>query len=51
MAPWALAWCLQRPGVSGVVAGCKSVAQLEANAGAADLDLVREDHPRATVVP
>jgi myo-inositol catabolism protein IolS len=51
MAPWALAWCLQHPVVSCVVAGCKSVEQLEANAGAADLDLVREDHPRATVVP
>jgi myo-inositol catabolism protein IolS len=51
MAPWALAWCLQHPAVSGVVAGCKSVEHLEANAGAADLDLVRNDHPRATAVP
>jgi len=49
MAAWAIAWCLQHPAVSGVVAGCKSVEQLESNAGAADLDLVREDHPRAAV--
>jgi len=51
MARWALAWCLQHPAVSCVVAGCKSVEQLEANASAADLDLVRNDHPQATVVP
>jgi myo-inositol catabolism protein IolS len=47
MAAWAIAWCLQHPAVSGVVAGCKSVRQLEANAAAADLDMVRGDHPRA----
>jgi hypothetical protein len=33
-----------------VVAGCKSVQQLECNTGAADPDLVRDDHPQATVV-
>ena len=49
MAPWALAWCLQHPAVSCVVAGCKSVEQVESNARAADLDLVRDDHPQATV--
>jgi aryl-alcohol dehydrogenase-like predicted oxidoreductase len=46
MAAWAIAWCLQHPAVSGVVAGCKSVEQLESNAGAADLDVVRDDHRR-----
>jgi myo-inositol catabolism protein IolS len=51
MAPWALAWCLQHPAVSCVVAGCKSVEQLESNATATDLDLVRNDHPQATAVP
>jgi aryl-alcohol dehydrogenase-like predicted oxidoreductase len=51
MAPWALARCLQHPAVSCVVAGCKSLEQLESNASAADLDLVRNDHPQATVVP
>jgi aryl-alcohol dehydrogenase-like predicted oxidoreductase len=48
MAAWAIAWCLLHPAVSCVVAGCKSVQQLEANAAAADLALVRGDHPRAT---
>ncbi len=47
MATWALAWCLQHPAVSCVIPGCKTVAQVEANAGAADLDIVREDHPQA----
>ncbi|MDF1521205.1 MAG: aldo/keto reductase [Trueperaceae bacterium] len=47
MATWALAWCLQHPAVTCVIPGCKSVAQVEANAHAADLDLVRDDHPQA----
>ena len=47
MAPWALAWCLQHPAVTCVIPGCKSVEQVESNAGAADLDLVRDDHPQA----
>lgn len=47
MATWALAWCLQHPAVSCVIPGCKSVAQVEANAKAAELDLVRDDHPQA----
>jgi aryl-alcohol dehydrogenase-like predicted oxidoreductase len=51
MAPWALAWCLQHPAVSCAVAGSKSVEQLESNASAADLDLVRDDRPQAPVVP
>ena len=37
MAQWALAWCLKNMAVSGVLVGCKSVAQLELNAAASDL--------------
>ncbi len=47
MAQWALAWCLQHPAVSAVIPGCKSVEQIESNARAAALDLVRDDHPQA----
>ena len=47
MAPWALAWCLQHPAVACVIPGCKTVEQLEVNASAADLDMVRDDHPQA----
>jgi aryl-alcohol dehydrogenase-like predicted oxidoreductase len=47
MAPWALAWCLQHPAVTCVIPGCKTVEQVESNASAADLDLVRDDHPQA----
>ena len=51
MAAWALAWCLQHPAVSCVVAGAKSVQQLESNAAAADSDLIGNDHPRAAAAP
>ena len=37
MAAWALAWCLQNPAVTSVIPGCKSPAQVEANAACADL--------------
>lgn len=37
MAQWALAWCLKQKAVSSVIAGCKSIKQLEANAVAADV--------------
>ena len=47
MATWALAWCLQHPAVTCVIPGCKNVEQVEANARAAELDLVRDDHPQA----
>ncbi len=47
MAPWALAWCLQHPAVTCVIPGCKTVGQVESNASAADLDMVRDDHPQA----
>lgn len=47
MAQWALAWCLQHPAVTCVIPGVKSVEQVEANAKAAGLDLVRDDHPQA----
>jgi len=44
MATWALAWCLQHPAVTCVIPGCKSPEQVEANAAAAALDLVKDDH-------
>jgi aryl-alcohol dehydrogenase-like predicted oxidoreductase len=47
MAAWALAWCLQHPAVTSVIPGCKNVSQVEMNARAADLDMVRRDHPQA----
>jgi len=47
MAAWALVWCLMHPAVTCVIPGMKSVAQVEANARAAALDLVRVDHPQA----
>ena len=47
MAAWALAWCLQHPAVSTVIPGVKNVQQVEANAKAAGLDIVRDDHPQA----
>ena len=47
MAAWALAWCLQHPALTCVIPGCKTVEQVESNASAADVDLVRADHPQA----
>lgn len=47
MAAWALAWCLQHPAVTCVIPGCKNIEQVESNASAADLEIVREDHPQA----
>jgi aryl-alcohol dehydrogenase-like predicted oxidoreductase len=47
MATWALAWVLQNPAVTCVIPGCKTVAQVESNAAAADLDMVPDDHPQA----
>jgi len=47
MAQWALAWCLQHPAVSCVIPGCKSVAQVQTNAQAADLPSVVDNHPLA----
>ncbi len=44
MAQWALAWCLQHPGVTSVIPGMKNAGQVEKNAAAAALDLVRDDH-------
>lgn len=51
MAAWALAWCLRDPAVTAVIPGAKSVEQVAANASAADLGLVREDHPQAVAGP
>lgn len=47
MAQWALAWCLRHPAVTCVIPGCKTVEQVESNAGAADLASVGDDHLRA----
>jgi aryl-alcohol dehydrogenase-like predicted oxidoreductase len=47
MSKWALAWCLVHPAVSCVIPGCKSVEQVVKNAAAADLSMVRDDHPLA----
>ena len=44
MAPWALAWILQHPALTCVIPGNKTIAQVDSNASAADLDLVRGDH-------
>jgi myo-inositol catabolism protein IolS len=49
MAQWAIAWCLQPPAVSCVVAGATSVQQVQSNADTADLELIREDHPQAVM--
>jgi myo-inositol catabolism protein IolS len=37
LARWALSWCLRNPAVSCVIPGCKSPAQVQDNACAADL--------------
>lgn len=39
LAQWALAWVLRHPAVSAVIPGCMSIAQLEANAAAAEFDV------------
>jgi myo-inositol catabolism protein IolS len=47
MATWALAWVLQHPAVTCVIPGVKNVEQVESNARAAELDIVKDDHPQA----
>ncbi len=47
MAQWALAWALQHPAVTCVIPGCKNVEQTRSNALAADLEMVRTDHPQS----
>lgn len=47
MAQWALAWCLQNPAVTSVIPGCKNVEQVVSNAEAAELDMVKAEHPQA----
>ncbi|MFI2858553.1 aldo/keto reductase [Paenibacillus sp. JSM ZJ436] len=47
MAEWALAWCLQHSAVSCVIPGCKSIEQVESNARAVEIGMVKEDHPAA----
>ena len=51
MAPWALAWCLQHDAVTCVIPGCKSADQARDNAAAAELEMVKDDHPQAAGVP
>jgi aryl-alcohol dehydrogenase-like predicted oxidoreductase len=51
MAQWALTWCLKHPSVCAVIPGCKDAQQVRNNAAAADLGLVREDHPKAAARP
>jgi myo-inositol catabolism protein IolS len=46
MARWALAWCLRSPAVQCVIPGCKTAAQVEDNARAAEL--ADDKHPWAT---
>jgi aryl-alcohol dehydrogenase-like predicted oxidoreductase len=43
MAQVALAWVRDRPAVSSVILGCRTVEQLDDNLGAADLDLSEEE--------
>ncbi len=43
MAQVALAWLRDRPAVSSVILGCRSVEQLDDNLGAADMDLSEEE--------
>lgn len=47
MAQWALAWVLQHPAVTCVIPGCKDAQQVRDNAAAAELDIVKADHPQA----
>lgn len=41
MAQWALAWCLQNPAIAAVIPGCKNVEQVEINAKAAELNMIK----------
>lgn len=43
MAQVALSWCRDRPAVTSVILGCRTVEQLDDNLGAADLDLTEEE--------
>ena len=47
LAQWALAWALRDAAVSAVIPGSRTIAQLESNASAADLELVSGSHPSA----
>ncbi|UCF14581.1 MAG: aldo/keto reductase [Phycisphaerales bacterium] len=47
MAQWALAWCLKHPAVTCVIPGCKTVEQVESNAGASELVSSGNGHPQA----
>jgi aryl-alcohol dehydrogenase-like predicted oxidoreductase len=43
MAQVALSWVRDRPGVSSVILGCRTCAQLEDNLGADEVDLSAEE--------
>jgi aryl-alcohol dehydrogenase-like predicted oxidoreductase len=43
MAQVALTWLRDRPAVSSVILGCRTVEQLDDNLGAADLDLTDQE--------
>jgi myo-inositol catabolism protein IolS len=47
MAQWALAWCLKHPAVTSVIPGCKDEKQVRSNAAAAELEMVKGNHPQA----
>ena len=47
MSRWALGWCLLNPAITCVIPGSKDIAQLIANASAADLEMVNTNHPLA----
>ncbi|MDP9173796.1 MAG: aldo/keto reductase [Planctomycetota bacterium] len=47
MAQWALGWCLSHAAVSAVIPGCKDDQQVYSNAEAAELAMVKIDHPQA----
>jgi hypothetical protein len=49
-APVALAWLIGRPGVSSVVIGARTDAQLQDNLGAADLVLTAAEHSQLDTV-
>lgn len=41
MAQWALGWCLQNPAIAAAIPGCKNIEQVEINAKAAELSMVK----------
>jgi aryl-alcohol dehydrogenase-like predicted oxidoreductase len=50
MARFALAWCLAQPGVSCVIPGARSAAQVDENVGAMDFTITDEQRERVRAV-